>query len=358
MTINVHVREQRLRKQAELQSLHIDLASLRKQEATYILVAVPEMLVNQINDVRREIQRVENELVDLNVDSYSLQSPARQFYWDAFEAELANDMERAIKQYRNASRHTYPDAEMAARSVRHAIKISREKPSEIWLPAPVNASKKQFIVGFVLLLVMLLVALFFVSSRLFGQPESVSAVEPATATVTPTNITVIQIVPDTATPMPTHTPTSTPTITPTPTDTPLPIPVQFDATDTPTPTSTPTRILRGPPKIVGPKDGMVWKDGAVVFEFEDANLADDELYCLTDLKGFDKNDTENWSYPRTGNEKPFIPIDAHVFRIAKVQDISCITWAANIGKGSCDNIISKNTEVRVIGMPRPCDHLK
>lgn len=99
----------------------------------------------------------------------------------------------------------------------------------------------------------------------------------------------------------------------------------------------------------------MWNDGAIVFEFEDLNLADDELYCLNTLRGYDITNTENWSYPPAGNSEPYIPIQAHVFRIAKAQDIRCIVWSAAIGQGSCENIISENTVERVIGLPRPCD---
>jgi hypothetical protein len=99
----------------------------------------------------------------------------------------------------------------------------------------------------------------------------------------------------------------------------------------------------------------VWLDGAVVFEFEDMGLADDELYCLNTLKGFDKTNTENWSFPPTGSKKPRIPIDANVIRVAKAQGMQCIIWSASIGKNSCDNIISQRTEERMIGLPQPCN---
>jgi hypothetical protein len=109
------------------------------------------------------------------------------------------------------------------------------------------------------------------------------------------------------------------------------------------------------PKLIGPRDGLVWNDGAIVFEFEPLDLADDELYCLNTLRGYDATNTENWSYPPTGNDQPFIPVQAHVFRVARSQDIRCIIWSAAIGKNTCENIISANTAKRVIGLPRPCD---
>ena len=68
MATDVHAREQRLRKQAELQSLYLNLANLRKQETTYIesSAGLPELLVHQINDLRQEISGVEDELLTLN----------------------------------------------------------------------------------------------------------------------------------------------------------------------------------------------------------------------------------------------------------------------------------------------------
>jgi hypothetical protein len=102
---------------------------------------------------------------------------------------------------------------------------------------------------------------------------------------------------------------------------------------------------------------MVWLDGAVVFEFQEMDLAEDELYCLNTLRGFDKSGTENWSFPPTGNKRPAIPIEANTIRVAKDQDMRCIVWSASIGKGSCQNIISHSTEERVIGLPQPC-HIK
>jgi hypothetical protein len=99
---------------------------------------------------------------------------------------------------------------------------------------------------------------------------------------------------------------------------------------------------------------MVWKDGAIVFEFEDADLFFNELYCLNSMKGYNETNTENWSHPAVGRKQPSIPIEASVFRIAKSQGIDCITWSASIGVDSCDNIISENTPTQVIGLPRVC----
>jgi hypothetical protein len=64
--------------------------------------------------------------------------------------------------------------------------------------------------------------------------------------------------------------------------------------------------------------------------------------------------TENWSYQPTGAKEPIIAIEANVFRVAAAQDIQCIIWSAAIGRDSCDTIVSRSTEMRSIGMPRPC----
>ncbi|MDM8521556.1 hypothetical protein QUF64_16040 [Anaerolineales bacterium HSG6] len=362
MTSDINIREQRLRKQAELQSMHINLASLRKQEASYISASalVPEILVNQINEVRNEIKKVERDLLALQPNLED--ETARKLYWDAFDAELANDFKQANKLYRNASRYNYPDAEAAIQSTRHALKaVKVGNTATIWSYTPVASERKGVVIGFVILLMVLLVGLLVISfsNRILTAKPPDTIAEVIISTATPTSITIIQIIPDTATPLPTPTMTATPldTATATPTDSPIVI-VATEPVATDTPTSTPTRSLRNSPKIIGPRDGLVWGDGAIVFEFEDLELADDELYCLIDLKGFDKRDTENWSYPTIGSKRSYIPVDAHIFRIAKTQGIRCITWKANIGKNSCANVISQDTEVRVIGMPQPCAHLK
>jgi hypothetical protein len=126
------------------------------------------------------------------------------------------------------------------------------------------------------------------------------------------------------------------------------------AETSPTDTPTPAPTLRPALRIVGPTNNLVWLDGAVVFEFGTVDLAFDELYCLTTLRGFDQTNTENWSFPPTGSKEPAIAIEANVFRVAKAQDMRCIVWSAGIGKGSCENIISHSTEERVIGLPQPC----
>ena len=93
-------REQRLRKQAELQSLYTNLTSLREREASYIeaSMTVPERLVGQIEEIRQEVINVERELLTLGDET--LEMPARQFYREAFEAESAEDLPKAIKLYK------------------------------------------------------------------------------------------------------------------------------------------------------------------------------------------------------------------------------------------------------------------
>jgi hypothetical protein len=353
MAASVHSREQRLRKQAELQSLYSNLANLRDgAEASYIAAGalIPERLVVQINETRQAIEKVENELLALNDES--IRSPGRQFYREGFEAEQAGDFDRALKLYKKAARHTHPDAAAAARSLRYLIRTSRSKsviarPSLI--PVPSQQSRNRLLVGLAACSLFALIAAFAINGLSSPSSDEEMAVEAVdTETLTPS--VVILIVPDTATPLPSATSTATPL--PTPTSTPTPVPA-LDVSPTLLPTPSPT--LRAAPRMREPKDGLVWGDGAVVFEFERLDLAFDELYCINSMRGFDKSNTENWSFPPIGSKDPEISIDAHVFRIAKTQDMRCILWTAAIGKGSCDNIISRETETRVIGLPQPCD---
>jgi hypothetical protein len=350
MATDVHTREQRLRKQAELQSLYLNLANLRKQEASYIEASagMPELLVHQINELRQEIRGVEDELLGLNDES--IQVPARQFYREAVEAELAGDTDKAIKLYKNAAHYNHPDAGAAIRSVRYARKMAKSRTKTRVSSASTNQIRNRGLMGLAALLILVLVAIFLISGRLFSPPPEVVSTEP---TATPTPPAVILIIPDTATPRPTP-PSPTSTSTPTPTDT-SPPPATSIPETFPTETLTPMPTLRPAPRIIGPTNNLVWLDGAIVFEFAEVDLAFDELYCLNTLRGFDKTNTENWSFPPTGNKKPAIPIEANVMRVAKDQDMRCIVWSGSIGKGSCDNIISYSTEERVIGLPQPCN---
>jgi hypothetical protein len=341
-----HSREQRLRKQAELQSLYTNLASLREREASYIeaSMTIPERLVSQIKEIRQEVIKVERELLALGDET--LEAPARQFYREAFASESTEDLAKAIKSYKKASRYAHPDAGAALRSIRYLIKIGKAPASTIWTPASISQSRNRLWIGLTVGLAIMLIAIFAFNNRFPTQSPPAVAVEP---TATPTPPAVILIIPDTPTPTPTMTPTDTPT--PIATDTPQPTPTEVE----PTETHTPTPILRAAPIIIGPKDGLVWKDGTIVFEFEDFHLGYNELYCLNTLRGFDENNTENWSHPPTGSKIPSIPIEASVFKIAKIQGIQCVVWSAYIGAGSCNNIISESTTERVIGMPQVCD---
>ena len=80
MTDNISSREQRLRKEAELQSLYIVLANYREREASYIeaSASIPELLINQINETRHNIVNVEDELAGLSQEA--AESKANQYY--------------------------------------------------------------------------------------------------------------------------------------------------------------------------------------------------------------------------------------------------------------------------------------
>ncbi len=351
MAADIHSREQRLRKRAELQSLNLDLANLRKQEASYIEVsaAIPELLVHQIKEQRHKIQQVEDELLAL-ADEATL-SRARQFYREAFLAEQANDLGKAQKLYKSAARASYPDAEAAGRSVRYQIRSSKSKTvaaGPLWQSA--SQTQKRWLIGFVVILVLVLILILAINGlSTWSTPEVVAVQTTFTATFTPA--AVILIVPETPTPTPTKIPTATATATPT--ATPVATPTQAVLTPTSTPTPLPT--LKPAPRVIEPKNGLVWLDGTIVFEFAEMDLAYNELYCLNTLRGYDKTLTENWSFPPTGNKKPAISIEANVFRVAKAQGMQCIVWSGAIGKESCDNIISQSSEERIIGLPRPCE---
>jgi len=352
MAADIHSREQRLRKQAELQSLHLNLANLREREASYIAAsaAIPELLVNQINDQRQQIQRVEDELLALGEEP--AQPPGRQLYREAHEAELAGDFDRALKLYKSAARSSHPAADAAGRSVRYRLKSSKSKAAAAGQSWPPSAqSRNRWLVALAALLILVLIGILIANGFSSVTSEEAVAVEPAaTPTQTPLPPEVILIVPETPTPEPTG--PTVPTATPTPLVLPTSTPVIF-VTATPTPSPMPT--LRPAPRVLEPKDGLVWLDGTIVFEFAELDLAYDELFCLNTMRGYDNTLTENWSSPPVGNNRPTIPIEANVFRVAKTQGMKCIVWSAAIGKNSCDNIISQSTEERVIGLPRPCD---
>jgi hypothetical protein len=352
MAADIHSREQRLRKQAELQSLYLNLANLREREASYIAAsaAIPELLVNQINEQRQKIQGVEDELLALADDPGQSPTPGRPLYREALEAELSGDLEKAQKLYRSAARASHPDGDAAGRSVRYRIRISKSRPvaaGQSWGVA--SGSRNRWLIAVALILILVLLVIFVMNGISSRSSQQVTSIEP-TVTATSTPPEVILIVPDT----PTAALTNTPLPTETSTNTPQPTPAEEDEA-LPTSTPAPSPTLGPAPRILEPKDGLVWLDGAIVFELAEMDLAYDELYCLNTLRGYDQTLTENWSFPPTGSKKRSIVIEANVFRVAKAQEIECIVWSAAIGKETCENIISQSTEERVIGLPRPCD---
>lgn len=347
--LSLNTREQRLRKHAELQSLWAALTNLRLREASYIenSVEIPALLLAQINKTQQEILEAVSALAGLK--DQTVQSPAFRVYRLAVEEELAGNLAKAAKLYRSAARHNHPDGRAALQSGRYRLKSSNNGG---WATA-------LFRLPGVLWLISLAATLIFgvaaVPALVRYPPRQEPFAINIEATARPTPPLVAVVAPDTPTPTgttttPTATPLPTHTATPAPTATPVPPPTQIVPTILPTP----TLALKAAPKIIGPPDGVVWKDGAIVFEFEKLNLARDELYCLETLRGYDQTLTEMWSFPPVGDTRPAIPIKADVFHIAKAQGIQCVAWSAYLGRGSCDTIISHSTETRIIGLPHPC----
>lgn len=347
-------REQRIRKQAELQSLIGSLANLREREASYIDASarIPKLFHSQLNEIRRQIAELEEELADRS--DASGEEKGRQLYAEAFATELAGDLSKAAGLYKKAARYSHRDANAAVRSVRYQIKSRKTKTTEIWLPTARRQGNNRWFLAVILVLILILLVVFLLNWPVNPGTEPAIAVE---FTTVPSATLVVQlIIPDTPTPRPTATPAPLPTVTPTPAPSATPVPPSPTSPPllpTETPTSVPT--LMAAPRMIGPRDDLVWNDGAVVFEFEPRSLDFDELYCITSMRGYDVTKTENWSYQPVGNDRPFVVIEANVFRVAKVQGMQCIKWAAGIGKGTCENIISQTTVPRVIGLPRPCD---
>lgn len=343
---NLHSREQRLRKQAEMTSLYNNLDNLRRQESSYIRAsaAIPELLSNQIRDTQSRLQAVEQELARLEHKAFI--TPGADLYQQGFEAESAADTNKAANFYRQAARHDHPDADAALRSLRYR---ARPKSKAVWLPTGHRPNQRVWL-GASIVIILLLIAGSITANRLAARRDATAA----TATPSPPN--VVLIIPNTSTPTPTRPPlpTATPTLTPTATATVSPTPAPT-ASPTPTITPRPTPTLLAAPRIIAPHNNMVWEDGAVVFEFEDRNFRHGELYCLSTLRGYDQTNTENWSFPPVGNEQPRIAVDASIFRIARIQGMRCIVWSASIARRSCENIISHPTEPRIIGLPSPCN---
>jgi hypothetical protein len=348
-------REQRLRKQAELQSLVGTLANMRQREASYIDTDanIPEMFGSQVVDVQQKIEALETELG--NYAEGSTQWRARQQYSDALKAELSGDLAKAQKLYKKAAGFAHPDANPAIRSVRYKMKAGKNKAgADAWSTSGQSPRRNRFFVWAAIILFIILVAiLIFTWPSQLNTSQAMATLEIAS---TPTAVLVQLVIPNTPTPPPSATPTDMPVATDTPAPAPtkaaalLPSPTPPFPTDTPTPAAT----LRPAPRIIGPRDELVWKDGSIVFEFEPQRLGAGELYCLNTMRGFDQTNTENWSYQPIGTKDPFIPVEANVFRIAAIQGIQCIMWSAAIGRDSCDTIVSRSTEMRTIGMPRPC----
>lgn len=357
-------REQRLRKEAQLQSLYIKLGSLRDREASYITASanIPYALLGQISEAQQDIQLLETELAE--PDDNSTEARGCRFYREAVEAETIGDFAKAGKLYKSAARYSHQDGNAAARSIRYKVKAQKLKEAaaeQDWLATSAGRSKQRMLLGFVVILILILVVIFAFSSGSSTEFQQAVAADP-TRLVSPTLPVVQLIIPDTPTPLPilTATPSPVPVVmvdTPqvvatSPPQTLLPT---HTHTPPPAPTRTPVPALKAAPKIVGPKDGLVWNAGAIVFEFQEADLAYDEIYCLNTIRGYDSTGTENWSYAPTGSQKPSVVIEANVFHVAKTLGMKCVTWSAGIGKGTCENIVSQTTVPRVIGLPRPCE---
>jgi len=262
---------------------------------------------------------------------------------------LGGDLNKAISLYKKAGRYGHVDANTAIRSVQYRLKRAKRKPVDNWMPIPASRATNRSVFGLAVLAIILLIIVAFVLSGRTPSGSQAAVVEAPTATPSPT---AELIVPPTATPLPADTATSTPLP---PTNTPLPTATEIPPTDTSTPQPSPAATLRAAPRIIEPKNGLVWGDGAIVFEFVDLDLAYDELYCLSPMRGFDIKNTENWSHPPQGNELPAVVVESNVFRVARAQGMRCVVWSAYIGKGSCSNPISEVTEERIIGLPQPCD---
>jgi hypothetical protein len=353
MTADQYSREYRLRKQAEWQMLHGSLSHLREREDSYIAVAaaVPLQMANQIRETRRDMRAVEEELLTLH--DHSINEAGHRLYWQAYDAEIKGDVTEAVKLYKEAAREGYVDANPALRSLRYRVKANRRAnmgPGSPWLTAIIGQSGSRFWLSLLVLVGAGVMVMLFIRASLASQAGTI-----ASATATPTVTVVIVVVPTATTPTAA---TQAVVELPTPTETSeaQAPPVEATSTPEPTPTLTPTLTLplRAAPRIIGPRNDLVWQGGAVVFEFEEMGLAEDELYCVDTLRGFDQTNTENWSYRPAGSKSPSIPVEANVFEVAESQGMRCIVWSAAIGKDSCDLLVSEKTSSRIIGLPEPC----
>lgn len=325
----------RLRVQAELQSLYTQLSNLREREADYFqtVSGVPAWLLSKIDETRRNIFRLEDELQTL--DPRLAETTAKRLYREAYDAEIVENWKNAEQLYRQSERHHHPDAESARHSLRQRQNAG----------APVSQSMVGWLIFLAIGIVIL--ALIYVNNAQVNQPPET----PVTSLVTATLLPLAPIVA-------TATPTLLPTYTPKPTSLPvvtISAPAQPISTPTPFLTPSPTPVLlRQAPKMIGPQNNLVWQGGAIVFYFEDLDLAPNELYCLDTLRGYDKTLTENWSKAPVGSKAPTIPVEANVFVIAQSKGMQCVTWSAYIGQETCDAPVSQKTGVQIIGLPDPC----
>ncbi|OQY28879.1 MAG: hypothetical protein B6243_11665 [Anaerolineaceae bacterium 4572_5.2] len=329
-------REQRLRIQAELQSLTTELQHLRQREAEHLksVSGAPQFTTNKIRELRQRIIQLEDDL------QAGEKSPAQELYRAGFAAELLGDTKKAIRLYKQAARKKYPDADAALRSMRYDAR----------------SDKTGWLIGLGILAAIAIAA--FIIWRLSAANTETTTANKITPTLRPTLSVVLAATRTPAPLRPSNTPRPTATNTPAPilpTNTPPTSPTETTRTEPPEPTPTETPVLQPAPKIIGPPNNLVWQGGTIVFEFEAVELRDDELYCLDTLRGFDNTGTENWSYPQTKSKTPSIPVDANVFSVAKTQGIQCVTWQAYIGQSTCHTRTSELTPRRIIGLPDPCD---
>ena len=210
MSVGVNAREQRLRKQAELQSLQRQLVNLRsaQQEESYISsqAVIPPQLTQQIDKARQQIEAVEDELITLG--DKTVDSRGRQFYREAFKAELGEDNDKALKLYKQASRNSYADASAALRSLRYRLKVSKPKTAA-WASIAADRPKTRFPWAVIVTLLIFVLIFTLVLNNYLPQFDNSAVVSEVTVflttTATHTPLPPTIIVPATATRTPTGT---------------------------------------------------------------------------------------------------------------------------------------------------------
>jgi hypothetical protein len=219
MAAGVYAREQRLRKQAELQSLKTNLVNLREQEESYVnaQAVIPVRLTEQITKIRQEIEAVEDELVTLGDET--IESPAQRFYREAFAAELAQEFDKALKLYKNAARQGHVEANTAIRSLRYLLRTSKNKDASLtmaWASIARTRPKTRFPLAVIIFLIIFILILTLFLSNYLSPPtteEVIAIASTVTATLSAGPATFV--LPATPTTIPTPIPaTSTPTSTP------------------------------------------------------------------------------------------------------------------------------------------------